>query len=327
MKSAHGLFAFGAVLLACSAVAPAAENGVYPARPVRLIISNLPGSAPDTVGRLVGAALTELWGQQVVIDNRAGATGLIAAETLARAVPDGYTLWLNTMTQLISTLQAQRLMLAKDFEPVSLVASTPFVIVVSGAVPVKTLSEWIAYAKTRPGQLSYGSAGMWGSSHLCMESINTLSGLDVLHVPYKGSPAVLSDMAAGRIQIYCSAAPSLPSFAQLGKIRPIAMTYQKPSPLAPGLPPVAETIPGFELLGWYGLQVPLRTPKALVARINADLVKVLKTPPLAEKLHAVGANAVGSSSQELAEFLRSETARWDKVLKSGGTIPAKKIEG
>ncbi|RPI40216.1 MAG: tripartite tricarboxylate transporter substrate binding protein, partial [Betaproteobacteria bacterium] len=180
-----------AILAACSTAPAAAADQSFPARPVRLIVSNLPGSAPDVVGRLVGGALTELWGQQVVIDNRAGATGLIAAETLARATPDGYTLWLNTMTQLISTLQAQRHMLAKEFASVSLVASTPFVIVVAAALPVKTLEEWIAYAKARPGKLSYGSAGLWGSSHLCMESINKLAGLDVAHVPYKGSTLVL----------------------------------------------------------------------------------------------------------------------------------------
>ena len=314
-------------LLVCSAIAHAAERQAYPTRPIRLIISSVPGSAPDTVGRLLGAGLTEIWGQQIVVDNRAGATGLIAAETVARAAPDGYTLWLNTMTQLIATLQAKRHMLATDFEPVSLVASTPFVIVVSGALPVKTLAEWIAYAKARPGLLNYGSAGQWGSSHLCIESINTIAGLNVIHVPYKGSTQVLGDMAAGRIQIYCPAAPALPGIMQAGRVRPIAMTYQKPTPLAPDLPAVSDTLPGFELLGWYGMQVPPGTPKDLIARINADIVKVLKTPELKEKLYAVGAEAVGSSPAALAKFLQSETTRWDRVLRAGGTIPGKKVDG
>jgi tripartite-type tricarboxylate transporter receptor subunit TctC len=194
--------------------------------------------------------------------------------------------------------------------------------VVSGSLPVKTLEEWIAYAKARPGKLIYGSAGQWGSSHLCMESINKLAGLDVVHVPYKGSTLVLNDIVAGRIAIYCPAAPSLPAFAQTGRVRALAVTYQKPTNLAPGLPPVSDTLPGFELLGWYGLQVPQGTPKPLVARINADLVRVLKQPELMERLNAVGAEAVGSTPEAFAAFLQRETARWEKVLKEGGTVPA-----
>ena len=312
---------FASVLLALAGGALAAEPP-FPARPVRLIVSNTPGSAPDVIARLVAAKLTEAWGQQVVIDNRPGATGLIAAETLARAAPDGYTLWLNTMTQLISTLQAQRHMLAKDFAPVSLVASTPFVIVVGTSIPVKSLAEWIAYAKARPGELVYGSAGQWGSSHLCMESINTLAGLKLVHVPYKGSTLVLTDIVAGRIHAYCPAAPSLPMFA--GKVRALGVTYKKPTSLVPGVPPVADTLPGFELLGWYGLQAPLRTPRQLVSRINSDLVKVLKTPEFQERLNAVGAEAVGSTPAEFGTFLQKETDRWEKVLREGGTIPARK---
>ena len=297
-----------------------AGEPAFPTRPVRLIVSNLPGSAPDVVARLVAAALTEVWGQQIVIDNRAGATGLIAAELTARAAPDGYTLWLNTMTQLISTLQAQRHMLAKDYAAISLVASTPFVIVVNAGLPVKTLEDWIAYAKARPGKLIYGSAGQWGSSHLCMESINKLAGIEVVHVPYKGSTLVLQDIVAGRIEAYCPAAPSLPAFAQTGRVRALAVTYQKPTPLAPGLPPVADTLPGFELLGWYGMQAPLGTPKHVVAAINAALVKVLKQPELMERLNAIGAEAVGSTSEAHASFLQRETARWEKLLKEGGTV-------
>jgi tripartite-type tricarboxylate transporter receptor subunit TctC len=311
------------LLVGAATAAGAAQPDAFPSRPVRLIVSNTPGSAPDVIARLLGAKLTEAWGQQIVVDNRPGATGLIAAETLAKAAPDGYTLWLNTMTQLISTLQAQKHMLAKDFAPVSLVASTPFVIVINASIPAKSLAEWIAYAKARPDELAYGSAGQWGSSHLCMESLNTIAGIKMTHVPYKGSPLVLNDLVAGRIQAYCPAAPSLPAFAQGGKVRALAVTYKKPTPLAPGLPPVADTIPGFELLGWYGLQAPLATPKALVLRINADVVKALRTQELQERLFAVGAEAVGSTPDEFRVFLGSETARWEKVLRAGGTIPVK----
>jgi tripartite-type tricarboxylate transporter receptor subunit TctC len=308
------------VLLACSATAGAQT---FPARPVRMIVSNTSGSAPDVIARLVSAKLTQAWGQQIVIDNRPGATGLIAAETLARAAPDGYTLWLNTMTQLISTLQYQRYMLAKAFAPVSLVASTPFVIVVTASLPVKTLAEWISYAKARPGQLIYGSAGQWGSSHLCMESLNTMAGINLVHVPYKGSTLVLTDIVAGQIHAYCPAAPSLPAFAQTGKVRPLGVTYQKPTPLAPGVPPVADTLPGFEMLGWYGLQAPLHTPKHIISRINVDIVRALKSPELQERLFAVGAEAVGSTPAEFGTFLQKETERWEKTLRDGGVLPGR----
>ena len=312
--------ALAALLLALGPASHAAEQQPYPSRPVRLIVANTPGGAPDVVARLVATKLSEIWGQSIVVDNRPGATGLIAADALARAAPDGYTLWLNTMTQLIATLQAQRYMLAKEFTPVSLVASTPFVIVVGAQLPVTTLAEWIAYAKARPGETVYGSGGTWGSSHLCMESLNTLAGITATHVPYKGAPQVLNDIAGGRVHAYCPAAPSLPVFVKSGKIRPLAVTYTKPTPLAPGLPPVAETIPGFELLGWYGLQVPLKTPPELVDRINVDLVKVLRTPEIQERLFAVGAEAVGSTPAEHAAFLNKQTERWDKLLRETGGI-------
>ena len=302
--------------LVLSAAADAAQRQPFPTRPVRMIVSNAPGSAPDVIARLVSAKMGEIWGQQIVIDNRPGATGLIAAELTARAAPDGYTLWMNTMTQLIATLQAERYMLARDFEAVSLVGSTPFVIVVSQSLPVKSIAELIAYAKARPGQLSYASAGQWGSSHMCMEALSAMSGISMVHVPYKSSTQALTDIVGGRMHMYCPAAPGLPMFA--GKVRPIAMTYLKPSPLAPGLPPVADTLPGFELLGWYGMQVPLKTPKPLIAKINADLVTALKDPELRERLFKVGAEGVGNSPAEFAVFLNNETARWDKVLKQAG---------
>jgi tripartite-type tricarboxylate transporter receptor subunit TctC len=310
------LMAVAGVLLAVSLSAHAAQQQAWPTRPVRLIVSNAPGSAPDTIARLVAAKLGEIWGHQVVIDNRPGATGLISADLTYHAAPDGYTLWMNTMTQLIATLQAQKHMLAKDFESVSLVGSTPFVIVVNLQMPVKSIAELIAYARSRPGQLHYASAGLWGSSHMCMEALTSMAGIQMLHVPYKSSTQALTDIVAGRIHTYCPAAPGLPMFA--GKVRAIAQTYLKPSSLAPGLPPVADTLSGFELLGWYGMQAPPKTPKALVAKINADLVTALKSPEVKDRMLAVGAEPVGNSPEAHADFLRKETARWDKVLKQAG---------
>jgi tripartite-type tricarboxylate transporter receptor subunit TctC len=189
---------------------------------------------------------------------------------------------------------------------------------------VKSLAEFIAYAKARPGQLTYGSSGLWGSTHLCMESLGSMAGFKMLHVPYKGSTLVMSDIVAGHIHATCTGAPSVPAFAQSGKLRLLGVTYKKPTPLAPGVPPVADTLPGFELLGWYGIEMPLHTPKALVARISADIAKALRTPELQEQFVKVSAEAVGSSPAEFATFLQKETQRWDKVLREGGTLPPNK---
>ena len=319
--NALGLGALLVTATTAHAAAMRAEPS-FPVRPVRLIVSNTPGGPSDVIARLVAAKLSESWGQQVVIDNRPGATGLIAAETTARAAPDGYTLWTNSMTQLIATLQARKHMLSKDFAPVTLIGSTPFLIVVGPAVPVKSLSELITYAKARPGQLTYASSGQWGSSHLCMESFSSMAGIKLLHVPYKGSSLAMNDLVAGHVHVICAGAPGVPAFTQGGKLRTLALTYRKPSALAPGVPPVSDTLPGFELLGWYGLVAPLQTPKSLIERINAEVVKALKTTELQEQLHKVGAEAVASSPAEFGSFLRSETTRWDKVLREGGTQPA-----
>ena len=310
--------------LACTATVSAAQRDAqqYPVRPVRLIVSNTAGGPSDVVARLVAAKISESWGQQIVIDNRPGATGLIAAETTARAAPDGYTWWLNSMTQLIATLQAQRYPLARDFAPVSLVATTPFLIVVGPAVPVKTLAELIAYAKPRPGQLTYASSGNWGSSHLCMESFNAMAGLKMLHVPYKGTSLAMSDIVAGHMHVYCVGAPGVPAFTASGKLRLLGVTYPKPTPLAPGVPPVADTLPGFELYGWYGIVAPRDTPQALVARFNAEIAKAVKQPDLHDQLIKVSAEPVGSTPEHFGAFLKKESERWEKVIKQGGTIPA-----
>ena len=290
----------------------------YPARPVRMIVANGAGSAPDIIARLLGAKLAESWGQPLIIDNRPGATGLIAVELLAKSAPDGHTMFLSTMTQLIAMLMYQKYLLATEFAPVTLVGTTPFAIVVPAALPVKSISEWIAYAKTRPGKLLYGSAGSWGSSHLCIEKMNALAGLKLTHVPYANTATTLSDLISGSIHIYCPAAPSLPSFLASGKIRAIGVTYQKPTKLAPGLPPVSDTLPGFELLGWYGMNVPLKTPPDIIAKINVELVKALKNPELQERMITAGAEAAGSTPAEFAAFLKKDTDHWTKVLRESG---------
>jgi tripartite-type tricarboxylate transporter receptor subunit TctC len=324
MKAALVIGALLMIAAQSHAAQSRAPDARFPTRPVRMIVGNGPGSAPDVVARLLGAKLGEAWGQSVVIDNRTGATGLIAVETMAKSAPDGHTMFLSTMTQLISTLMYERYPLASDTEPVTLVGTTPFAIVVNAALPVKNIAEWIAYAKARQGQLLYGSGGQWGSSHLCLESFNAMTGLKMTHVPYKSTATALTDLITAQIHVYCPAAPSLPAFTQGGRVRMLGVTYKQPTKLVPGVPPVADTVPGFELLGWYGINLPLRTPKEVVARVSAEVNTALKDPELQEKMLAVGAEASGTTPAEFGIFLKSQTQQWRKLLKETGGIAPKR---
>jgi tripartite-type tricarboxylate transporter receptor subunit TctC len=299
----------------------AAES--YPVRPVRLILASGPGSSPDVIGRMLGNKLSEAWGQSIVVDNRPGATGLIAVEMLANAAPDGYTLGIFTMTNLIAMLMYQKYMLATELGAVTLVGTTPFAIVVNASTPVKNLAEFIAYAKARPGQLRYGSTGVWGSLHMCMEKFNALNGLKMTHVPYKSAVPVMTDLLAGEIHVFCPAAPMLGPYIKAGKIRVLGETYTELTKLLPDVPPVSDTVPGFSLYGWYGMHVPLKTPPAIVRRINAEVVKALKDPKLSEIMLVAGTEAVGSTPEEYTAFLQKDTDHWTKLLKQSGATLGK----
>ena len=308
--------AAGAAALVTALSVTTAAAQAYPQRPVRMIIANGAGSAPDVIGRLLAAKLAESWSQPIIVDNRPGATGLIATELTARSAPDGHTMFLSTMTNLIAMLMYQKYMLATELGAVTLVGTTPFAIVVGANTPVKNIAEWIAYARARPGQLRYGSAGNWGSSHLCMENFNALNGLKMTHVPYANTVHTMTDIIAGNIHVYCPAVPSLPAF--VGKIKVLGVTYREPTKLLPGVPPVADTVPGFELYGWYGMNVSLKTAPEVIKRINAGLVKALRDPQLQERMLTVGAEAVGSTPAEFTAFLNRNTEQWTKVLKESG---------
>jgi tripartite-type tricarboxylate transporter receptor subunit TctC len=303
--------------------ASASNVEAYPVRPVRLIVANGPGSAPDVIGRLLANKLSEGWGRPIVVDNRSGATGLIAVEMLAKADPDGYTLGMFTMTNLIAMLMYQKYMLATELGAVTLVGTTPFAFVVNSATPVKNIAELIEYAKARPGQLRYGSTGMWGSLHMCMEKFNGMHGIKMTHVPYKTAVPVMTDLIAGEIHVFCPAVPMLGPYLKSGKIRALGVTYKEPTKLLPDVPPVSNTVSGFSLYGWYGMHVPLKTPPAIVRKINAELVKALKDPKLAELMLVAGAEAVGSTPDEYAAFLRKDTDHWTKLLKDSGATLGK----
>ena len=303
------------VVVAGESVAQQAPAQSFPQRQVRILIPNAPGSPSDIIDRLLAVKLTEYWGQPVIIDNRLGATGLIAAEAVSKAAPDGHTMFAVSLTQLIATLTFQRYQLATEFAPVSMIGTTPFAIAVSASLPVKNIAEWVGYVKARQGQLMYGSSGQWGSLHLCMEVFNEMAGLKMTHVPHPGTPAVTNAVIGDQIAVFCPAAPSVNTLAQSGKLRALGVTYQKQTRLLPGVPPISDTLPGFELLGWYGMQATPRTPPEILTRISADLARALKLPEIQEKFIATGVDAVGSTPAEFAAFLNKESDRWGKVLR------------
>ena len=314
-----------AVLLLAAALVACGNAGAvdpYPARPIRMVVAAAAGSGPDIIARHLGAKLAETWGQQIVVDTRPGASGLIGAETAAKAAPDGYTLWLATMTQLISTTLRGKFEMPQEFAPVGLVATTTFVLAVSAAVPASTVAELIELAKARPGQLQYASGGEGSAPHLCMEIFGRMAGVDLVHVPYKSIPLSMTDMMSGEIQLGCIAAPAVPAFVKTGKVRALAVTSAARTRLAPGLPPVADSVPGYDLTGWYGLLAPRGTPAGIISRINAAAGVALHGRDLAERLLALGSEAAGSTPAEFGEFLRKEHARWANALAETGTRAA-----
>jgi tripartite-type tricarboxylate transporter receptor subunit TctC len=311
-----------ALVVATTAVIPVPTAESYPSRPMRMISASAAGSGSDIIGRILSTRLSENMGQQVVVDNRPGAAGMIGAETVANATPDGYTFWLATFTQLISTTLHDRLHLAKEFEPVGLVATTPFIIVASATLPVKTTAEFIAYAKARPGKLLFGSSGTGGSLHICMELFQSMAGLEMTHVPYKALGTAITDLMSGQIHAACPAAPSVTLFANNPKIRVLGVTTKNPTVLAPGLQPIAQALPGFEMPGWYGVLVPKGTPKSIVARIHQEFTKTVNAPDMRDKLITAGAEPAMSSPEEFRAFLTREGARLGKLLKDAGVKPS-----
>ena len=298
-----------------------ANAQAFPTRPIRMITPTAAGSGADVVARIISGKLSEALGKQVVVDNRAGAAGMLAAELVSRAQPDGYTLGMTTLTQLLATVLYQRFPMDKDFLPVSRVGSTPFVIVTSPTVPVKTIPELIAYAKARPGLVLYASGGQGSTPHLCTEMFNSMAGVSLTHVPYKSSILAVTDLGSGQVHVLCSALPTLHATLQSAKARALGVSSRHPSKLAPGMPTIASSLPGFEMDGWYGVVAPLATPKEIVAKLNTVFAQVLNQPDVQERLLSVGAEALPSTPADFGAFLKSEMERWSRVIKNAGIKP------
>jgi tripartite-type tricarboxylate transporter receptor subunit TctC len=313
-------------LLKCIALAsvavtlagPAAAQP-YPAKPIRMIIGFPPGGGTDIVGRIVGQRLAEVLGQQVLPDNRGGASGQIAAEITAKAPPDGYTVMMvhiSAISILPSLFPKLPYDAQKDFAPISLVAIGPNFLVVHPSVPVKSVKELVAFAKARPGQLHYASPGAGTVQHLAAELFKLQAKVDMLHVPYKGSGQSIVDLIAGHVHLNFDSVPPVLPHVRSGRLRALAVTSEKRFSILPDIPTVNESgVPGFDLSTWWGLVAPAAVSKDIIARLQAETVKVLREPGVKEKIAFAGADTVGNTADQFGAFIRSETAKYARIVK------------
>jgi tripartite-type tricarboxylate transporter receptor subunit TctC len=306
--------------LALSGAVAHAEG--FPEKPVHFIVGFTPGGPSDIIARALGQKLSERWPQQVVIENRPGAGGNIAAEAAAKSAPDGYT-WLLGNNSILATNQSLYRTLPfdpqRDFAPVALVAIQPNILVVNPAVPATTVKELIAFARARPGQLNYASSGAGAAAHLAAALFCAMAGVEMVHVPYKGAQPALTDVIAGQAQLMFATSASAIPYIRAGRLRALAVTTSRRSSSAPDLPTVSEAgLPGFEAITWHGVVVPRATPAPLVERLNADILQALRSRDLRERLESLGAELVPGSPQDFADYIAREIPKWAKVVKDSG---------
>jgi tripartite-type tricarboxylate transporter receptor subunit TctC len=286
-----------------------------------MIVAFPPGGSTDVLGRILGAKLTESWGQQVVIDNRPGAGTNIGTELAAKSPADGYTLFMCTFTCAINPNLYSKLNydLLRDFAPVSLVASVPLIVLVHPALPVQSIKELIALAKAKPGGLQYASFGNGTAAHLATELFKSMAGVDMLHVPYKGAAPAMTDLLGGQVNLMFESILTGMPHVRSGRLRALAVTSAKRLPRVPEMPTVAEAgVPGYEVDPWFGLVVPAGTPATIVARLNREVVRILQIPDVQERVESTGAFVVGSSAGQLGEHMKTEVAKWGKVIRAIG---------
>ena len=317
------LLVVAAFVLAQAGATHAQAN--YPNRPIQLVVTVPPGGAADIIARVIGAKLSDALGQQVVINNRAGAGGTTAAAQVAKSPADGYTLLLNTIAthgigpHIYANLQYDPV---KDFEPVILVAKLPLIMVVNAELPLRSVADVVALAKAKPGELTFSSSGAGGAPHLAGEMFKNITGTEVQHIPYRGSGPAVIDLIAGRITMMFDATPSLLPNITAGKLRPIAAASPQRHRLLPDVPSFAELgYPGVDIALWYGVVVPGGTPAPIVQRLNAELAKIVEMPDVRKNLTEQGADLQGGSTEDFATFMRNESARWGAVVTRAGIKP------
>ncbi|MGA0024820.1 MAG: Bug family tripartite tricarboxylate transporter substrate binding protein [Burkholderiales bacterium] len=308
------------LVFAGAGYAQAAQN--YPVRPIRIIVAYTPAGTTEILARAVGQKMTETRGQSVIVDTRPGANRNIGTEITANATPDGYTIVMATAaTHSINNTLYPRLKwdAVKSFDPISLVARVPNVLTVNNSLPVKSVTELIAYGKNNPGKLNHGSPGLGSTGHLSAELFKSATGLQMTHIPYKGSAPTLADLVAGQIQVVIDNLPPYLPQIQAGKIRGLAVTTATRSPAAPNLPTIQEAgVKGYEAGSWFGLAAPKGVPAAIVNQLSAETARILKLPDVKERLLGLGADPVGGTPQQFADFIRSEQAKWRKVITQAG---------
>lgn len=313
--------AIGAALaISALPLTPAVAND-YPTKPVRVLVGYAPGGATDVVARLVAQKLSTQLGQQFVVENKAGANGNIAAEIAARSSPDGLTLYLGAINNTINASLYNKLPFdfIKDFAPVCLIATVPNILVVHPSVPAKNVSEFIALAKAKPGQMNFASSGSGSSIHMSGELFKLMAGVDMTHIPYKGSAPAVTDLLGGRVQSMFDNAPSALQHVKSGKLRALAVTGAQRSPAIPDVPTMIEAgLPGYVVNSWFALFAPANTPRETIQKLNDEVNKALKMPDMQENLAKLGADPAGNTPQQLAEFVASETTKWAKVVKASG---------
>jgi tripartite-type tricarboxylate transporter receptor subunit TctC len=310
--------------LACSALAiGVAQAQTYPSRPITFVVPFAAGSATDNLARVIAEKLGTAWKQPVVIDNKPGASGFIAAQQVANAKPDGYTVFITANTThasnsaLFKTLPYDPV---KDYEPVAVLGTVPLAVVVHPSVPAKNVAELIAYGKANPGKISFGSGST--SSRMAGEMLKSMAGIDMVNIQYKSNPQAVTDLLGGQIQLVIADAVTTMPHAKAGKLRAIAISTAKRSQIAPELPTVAESgLPGYEMIGWFAAYVPAKTPKDIVTRLNKEIVGILESADAKAKLASVGIETMTSTPEGLAEFQRVETAKWAKLVKAAGIVP------
>jgi tripartite-type tricarboxylate transporter receptor subunit TctC len=310
--AAAGMFVYG-----LSGAAVAAEDA-YPSRPIRLIVP-LSAGAADTLSRTIGQKLRDSWGQPVVVENRPGGGTTIGTEIAAKAAPDGYTLIMATFSHAVNATYYRKLPYdtLKSFDAVTLVAVAPNVLVVNPSLPAKSCEDLIALAKREPGQLNFASAGTGSSSHLAGELFRSMAGINIVHVPYKGAAPALNDLLGGHVQLTFDPLPSSIGHIKSAKLRALAVTTSKRSPLLNEVPTVAEAgVPGYELNGWSGFLAPAGMSKEVLAQLNTEIVKILNMPEIHQRFSELGFNTVGNSPQEFQRFIEQEVVKWGNVVKT-----------